>query len=247
MGLIDFHAHMAPTEEARDRLLAMMDRLSITQSGVVAGGLCTPQQISLQINTSTGCNVSARNQEILQLCGSDRRLLPFYFANPYEYCDDYLQGGQEYYGLKLGPAIHGVALTDKRNQALIFSAQSFGHPVYLHCLSQTGFDTDALLTLAKKFPLVNFVLGHAGIGNCDFFAVDHIRPYANIYFETSGGFSSVIKYAVDRLGIGRILFGSEYPLQEPSLEITKMEVLGLSLETLSQNASALLRLEQRHA
>ncbi len=255
MGLIDFHAHLAPSTAARDRLLATMDRLNISRCAVVAGGLQTPQEISYQINfgrTKSGQsggsdrNVSVPNESIFQLCGRDRRLLPFYFANPHEESDDYVRAGKKYYGLKLGPAIHGVALTDERHRELVAQAGTFGHPVYLHCLGFAGFDVEALLRLARAFPDVNFVLGHAGNGNCDFFAVDAIQPCANIYFETSGGFSSVIAYAVQRLGLTRILFGSEYPLQEPSLEIAKMGVLKLPFEALNRNASLLLGLEATH-
>lgn len=243
MGLIDFHAHLAPTEAARDGLFAAMDRCGVSRCGVVAGGLQTPQEISFQINHGGGTNVSAPNEIILNLCGTDRRLLPFYFANPHVESDDYVRDGRRYYGLKLGPAIHGVALTHGRHYDLIAVAESFGHPVYLHCLGKPGFDVEALVVLAKDHPSVSFVLGHAGIGNCDFFAVDRIKPFGNVFFETSGGFSSVIRYAVERLGLERILFGSEYPLQEPQLEIAKLQVLNLPFETLNRNAEMLLGVE----
>ena len=244
MGLIDFHAHLEASLPASDRLLAAADRYQIEQIAVVAGRLLTPQVLSRQMANGCGQAVEAPNRELLQICHtSGGRLLPFYFANPHSTVNEYVAIGAEFVGLKLGPAIHGIALTDASNRMFIEMAQQFQHPVYLHCLPRVGFDVEALRRLACVYPRVQFILGHAGIGNCDFHAVDGIREFSNIAFETSGGFSSVVTYALSQLGRERILFGTEYPLQDPSLEIAKMRSVDLSESQLNENARRLLKLE----
>jgi predicted TIM-barrel fold metal-dependent hydrolase len=81
--------------------------------------------------------------------------------------------------------------------------------------------------LARRHPRAELILGHAGIGNFDLHAVELLQPEANLSFETSGGFSWVAKHAVEKLGAERVLFGSEYPLQDPFLELEKLKRLGL--------------------
>jgi hypothetical protein len=85
-----------------------------------------------------------------------------------------------------------------------------------------------LVRLADRFPSVTFALGHAGVGDLDFYGIDLIEPKDNILFETSCGLAATIRRALARLGPRRLLFGSEYPMQSPRVELTKLEVLGLS-------------------
>lgn len=251
MGLTDFHAHLAPTREAKERLLKSMERLGITQTVVVAGGLVRPEELAGQIALGGGTIVSVPNETVRRLCdeAADEgvTLFPFFFANPHEAVDEYVRTGKHFFGLKLGPAVHGIALTDSRTIRYLEVALNHQHPVYLHCLSRPGFDIEALIEIATQFPKLLFVLGHAGIGNCDFHAVSRIAPFQKIYFETSGGFSSVVKFAIEKLGMERVVFGSEYPLQDPSLELLKAHVTGMDYQALHTNACRLLGLEQAHA
>lgn len=239
--VIDFHAHLLPTREGRERLLRAMEENAISQAVVVAGGVVSPHDLSEQIALGGGSGASAANESVRELCEETRgKLLPFYFANPHVAPNEYQVRGSLFYGLKLGPAVHGVELNDPRNHAYIAIAERFQHSVYLHCLSRPGFDTRSLLRLSSHFPKVIFVLGHAGIGNCDFYSVDQIAAEENIYFETSGGFSSVIGYALNKLGEDRVLFGSEFPLEGPEVELAKYRRLNVDMVKLSTNALRLL-------
>lgn len=241
MELIDFHAHLEPTPVAREKILASMELTGVTQCAVVAGKVASPQELSKNITEGGGGNFPVPNLALLEACAPTLgRLLPFYFANPFEAVDEYRSIGRRFFGLKLGPAIHGVPLNDERNLRFIEVAGELGHCVYLHCLARPGFDIASLVALLQRYPAISIVLGHAGIGNCDFFAVDAIAPFANAHFETSGGFSSVVRYAVKTLGAGRVVFGTEYPLQDPSLEVLKAHVTGLSEKRLNDNARRLL-------
>ena len=84
-----------------------------------------------------------------------------------------------------------------------------------------------LVALAERFPTVTFLMGHSGIGNIDFYGVELVRPLPNILVETSGGYTTVVEAAVDRLGAGRVLFGSEHPVQHPGVELAKFAALDL--------------------
>jgi predicted TIM-barrel fold metal-dependent hydrolase len=129
--------------------------------------------------------------------------------------------------LKLAPAVHGVRLDDRRTISLLEVAKEVGHPVYLHCLTRAGFQVKDVVRLAKRFPEVALILGHAGVGNLDLHAIGLIEPYSNIVLETSGGYTIVVRTAIRRLGSRRVLFGTEYPLQHPRVELEKFRALGL--------------------
>lgn len=245
MGFIDFHAHMTATAAARDQFLATMESLNIERAVVVAGGVVSPTQLSQQIAHGGRLRAEAPNRTLLDVCaGAGGKLMPFYFANPYSSTREYRTEGKSYYGLKLAPAVHGITLNDARNAKFVRVARKLGHPVYLHCLSRRGFDVEALLRLAEGFPDLIFVMGHGGRHHCDFAAVDQIETAKNIYFETSGVFSSVTSYAVTNLGIERILFGSEHPLQHPSIELEKARLLGFDPAVLNGNALRVLGLKE---
>ena len=234
MMIFDAHAHLPLREGAVSRLLLTLDANEISRAIVVAGGSLTPERLARQINEGGGVDVDIDNAAVLRGCEeSNGRLIPFHFANPYRDAVDYAREGRAFRGLKLGPAVHGIPLTDERHAALVAVARDFGHPVYLHCLARSGFRVEDLVVLAARFSDVTFILGHAGIGNADYSAAEIIADSPNILFETSGGFSTVIAKAVARLGATRVLFGSEYPLQDPYLEVAKIRRLDLAGDSIA--------------
>jgi len=242
MGLIDFHAHLAPTEEALSVLLQSMEATPITKAVVVAGRVLPPGVLSKHLALGGGENITVDNQKIFELCESTNgKLFPFFFANPHGSTAEYREIGHRFHGLKLAAIVHGVPLNDPRNTKFLDVARNFGHAVYLHCLPRPEFDLEAFRRLALSYPDLSIVLGHGGVNTCDFFAVDAIADLPNTYFETSGPFYSVVKYAVEKLGLERILFGTEHPLQAARIEVEKMRALGLPFDQLNANAVRLVR------
>jgi len=230
-GVFDAHAHLAPGQGALRRLLDTMDANGIDRAVVVAGGAITPHELSRQIVEGGHVEGDADNDAVEKGCeDSGGRLVPFFFANPHNGSSQYRERAARFSGLKLAPGVHGVPLLDPRTKNLVSVAGQVGHNVYLHCLQREGFTVRDLVALAAEFPLVRLVLGHAGVGDLDFYGVDLIADSANIHFETSGGYTSVIRHALDRLGPERVLFGSEHPLQSSRVELLKFEELGLTEE-----------------
>jgi predicted TIM-barrel fold metal-dependent hydrolase len=71
------------------------------------------------------------------------------------------------------------------------------------------------------------VWGHCGHTGLDIAGLDEIAAVANIVAETSCSLTVTARLAVRRLGPARVLFGTEYPLQHPTVELAKAEALGL--------------------
>nr|WSY51197.1 amidohydrolase family protein [Streptomyces sp. NBC_00886] len=248
--VLDFHVRLAPRPGAAERLLATLDECGLTRAVVCAGGTIDLDRLSRQLVEGGQVETDADNDAVLDACaGTDGRLVPFFFANPHRSPDEYRARAAEFRGLEISPAVHGVGLTDPRVVGLIGVAAESGHPVYVVCLARLGAGVADLVALARRFPQVSFVLGHSGIGNIDFHALTLIRDEPNILLETSGGYTCVAEAAISRLGAGRVVFGSEYPLQHPAVELAKFQVLLLPPEQWRQiawdNAHRLLGEEKR--
>jgi len=246
--VLDFHARLVPRPGAADRLLSMMDECGIDRAVVCAGGLLPLDRLSRQLVEGGHVEADADNQAVLAAAaGSGGRLVPFYFANPHRPAARYRDEAAGFAGLEVSPAVHGVPLRDERTEALVAVAAEAGHCVYTVCLSRPGSGVADLVALAVAYPSVTFVLGHSGIGNIDYHAVDLIAPHTNVLLETSGGYSTVVGTALERLGAHRLLFGTEFPLQHPRVELAKYAALDLAPADWAQvawhNAHRLLRKE----
>lgn len=229
MPVLDFHVRLAPRPGSLDRLLAVLDGCRIDRAVVAAGGTIDLRRLSRQLVTGGHVETDPDNTAVLAACAaSDGRLLPYYFANPHRPVAEYADRGGRFRGVEISPAVHGVPLTDPRTTELVAAAEQLGHPVYLVCITRSGCEVADLVALAEKFPAVTFVLGHSGIGNIDYHAVDLLAPVPNILLETSGGYSGVLRDAIDTLGAERVLFGSEFPLQHPSVELAKYRAVDTS-------------------
>jgi predicted TIM-barrel fold metal-dependent hydrolase len=227
--MMDFHARLPTRPGAGGRLLTTMDEHGIDRAVVTIGGVIDPDLLSEQVIRGGHVETDADNDALLDACAeSEGRLLPFFFANPHADPNDYGGRAAKFRGLEISPAVHGVALTDRRTLALVAVAAQFGHPVYIVCLGRAGAGVTDLVELARAFPGVTFVLGHCGFVGIDLYALNTVRPEGNIVAETSGCYTGVAAAAVARLGADRVLFGTDYPMQHPSVELAKLRALGLS-------------------
>lgn len=221
--VIDFHVRLGPGDEAVPRLLTTMDECGVDRAVVCAGGILSLDELSRQVAEGGGVETQPDNAGVLAACaGGDGRLVPCYFANPYAGVERYLAEGADFAGLELSPAVHGLPLTDQRTAALAAAAGRLGHSVYVVCFERTGCRVADLVRLAARHPETVFVLGHGGVNLIDVYSIELVAPYPNVVLETSGGYLLLVREAVRRLGPERVLFGSEYPLQHPELELAKI-------------------------
>jgi uncharacterized protein len=228
-SVFDFHARLVRRPDALAAHLATMDAVGIERAAVSAGGLVDLDQLSAQISDGGRSEARADNDWVRRCCAaSGGRLVPFFFADPYADVDTYRTQARRFRGLEISPAVHGFPLDATEVAALVSVAASVGHPVYVVCLGRPGARTRDLVELARAFPDVVFVFGHCGWTAIDTVGLAEIAPYENVAAETSGCFTAVAEVALRRLGPDRVLFGTEYPLQHPSVELAKLAALDLA-------------------
>lgn len=251
VNIFDFHARLVPGPDGPERLLSTMDSAGIAMAAVSAGGVISLDRLAEQVMVGGHVTGDADNRAVLEDCQrAAGRLVPFYFGNPHTGPAEYRELAEQFHGLEISPAVHGVPLTDGRTTALVEVAAEFGHPVYVVCLAQPGFAAADLVVLADKFPDTTFVLGHCGFVGVDLYSVNVVADRPTIAVETSGCYTVVAASAVRRLGARRVLFGTEYPIQHPDVELAKLRALDLDPTALQQiawaNAYRLLGKENRH-
>ncbi|WP_432991242.1 amidohydrolase family protein [Dactylosporangium sp. CA-233914] len=232
--MFDFHARLTPGPGAAENLLAALGEAGVERAAVCAGGVVGLDRLSVQIVDGGRSKALADNEGVRRACeASGGRLVPFFFADPYRDAEGYRDSAHRFRGLEISPAVHGFRLDDPRVDALVRIAAQHRHPVYVVCLGRAGTRTEDLVVLAARHPDVTFVSGHCGHTGLDAAGLNLVAPLPNIAVELSGCFTAVARLAVRRLGAHRVLFGTEHPLQHPSVEVAKLRALDLPPDELA--------------
>ena len=115
-------------------------------------------------------------------------------------------------------------------------------------IRQRSFHTDPedVATLARNFPSVRIIMAH--LTGCGVRGVLAVKKYSNVVIDTSGAApeSGIIEYAVEQLGAGRVLYGSDVPIRDFGVALARITGSRLTpaaqRQILHDNARTLLRL-----
>jgi predicted TIM-barrel fold metal-dependent hydrolase len=133
-------------------------------------------------------------------------------------------GDQGLVGLKLHPVYQRFHPLCDDVHSLMELCAALRLPVMIHCGTTHAESSPELLTvLARRHPSVRFIFAHMGGTNCHKTA-ECVRDLDNVLVETSVSrpvFEPIIKVA-RTIGIGRIMFGSDFPCGSPSVEIARV-------------------------
>jgi uncharacterized protein len=142
----------------------------------------------------------------------------------------------KFLGLKLHPLIDGYLPNDPSVHPLMeLLVDRGGLPVLIHSGHPIFTLPWSIEELAVSFPAIPVIMGHMGHGNVVYInaSIDIAARNANVYLETSGmPMHTKIKEAVERVGVERVLYGSDAPFHHPAVEILRVQVSGLSEQEL---------------
>ncbi|MEY4941142.1 MAG: hypothetical protein RIQ93_2877 [Verrucomicrobiota bacterium] len=140
------------------------------------------------------------------------------------------------FGIKYAGGNDGVTCSHPNNDAIIERCKELRAIVYIHTWLKVGGSPRRpgggngggeatpmdVAILAKRFPDVPMICGHSG-GDWEIGA-RAIRPHENVYFEFSGSdpHSGQVDYAVNELGVDRIVWGGHGPMRSYATELTKV-------------------------
>ena len=241
--IIDAHAHSGDglgREWRAEELLDLMTRHSIDRA-------CVSSTESLRGDPAGNRNVLRRF-----LRPHPSRFVGLCVANPHQRPLDEVSWGLEngFVGIKLHPAMHECRLDRKEYDPVLRLASRQRRPVLIHCGGSPGdpdrfAPPDALLGVLERYPDLPLLIGHMGM---DWWRdlIDLVAPFPNARLGISSSLPQRerLPIAVERIGSGRIVFGTDMPFLDPSLSLGLVQGAGLPDEDrtriLSGNISGLL-------
>ena len=138
-------------------------------------------------------------------------------------------------GVKLNPLFNNFLPDSKIVHPVMDEAAKLHLPVLIHCGHPPWSLPWSFERLADRYPDVTIIMAHMGHGHIVYIngAIDVAEDYPNIMVDTAGmTMHTKIKEAVLRLGVERVMYGSDTPLGHPGWEIPKVKVAGLISEEL---------------
>jgi hypothetical protein len=152
-------------------------------------------------------------------------------------------------GIKLHPLMDAYLPDSEIVHPVMEQAEKFKIPVLFHCGHPPWSLPWHFENLADRFSEVPIILGHMGHGHIVYIngAISVAQKFDNVYLETSGmPMHTKIKEAVDKVGLNKVLYGSDAPFGHPAFELKKVEVSGLKKHEISrvlgENAQELFKL-----
>ena len=250
--IIDAHAHLSSTDYgSAQTYLKQLEQAGIDRGVAVPGAMLDVRKMTEYITgKSQPDNPVPNNLYIRETMQNHHNIYGFVCIDPHQ--NDSLQTlensrKQGFSGLKLSPLSHQFTFSSKRVKELAQLCSEYEFPIYSHVVYSPGASTGKFVQLAKQFPKTNFIIGHMGFGPADQEAIDTAKSLPNFYLETSTGNFLNIQEAIKKAGSSKVIFGSEYPLSHPAIELQKILMLDVSdqerSDILSGNIKNLLKLK----
>jgi uncharacterized protein len=230
--IIDAHAHVTREDYGnKDLLLSQMREAGIDKAILVPGGMIDVRKMTsylLQRDQPKGEPIPNDLVDELVKEHPDK-FLAFHCVNPThgeKAVDEFRKAiGRDKKGLKLAPIIHRFSLASATVKELAKACGELGVPFYTHVIFHPDASTEKVGILAREFPHTTIILGHMGLAPADDEAIQVAAKNDNLFLETSVSSYLIVKEALRRLGTGKLIFGSEFPLYHPHLELEKIRIL----------------------
>ncbi len=241
--IIDFHTHVdeAPAFgwiDPPDKIVALLDEAGIDLA------------VAMTYTDLPGLNPDALDYILSAVARYPDRLVAFVRLNPNyraeaaAFLEEAVERGAR--GLKLHPTTTLAHPAEEPTIALLKRCGQLGIPALFHSGDDPYTTPQTFALAAAAAPDCTIVLGHMGGYLHVEEAITVAAVHQNIYLETSAmPYPPLIHTAVDRIGAGRVLFGSDGPGCNPALELEKVRQAGLSSAdealVLGANAARLLK------
>lgn len=190
-------------------------RLSMDATGVVANAV---MPIPPYVNFLDLAAASEKDKGILPFTGIDFSQSPNVIES--RLADDVAAGAK---GLKLHPIIQKEKLTSAKTFSAIESFMQYGLPVLCHCGTSSYYpgnehymeepsygDIFYIRDLARAFPGVRFIVGHAGLYEVKD-VLNMLHPYKNVFIEISFQNPKTIRKLIKTFGPDKVLYGTDWP------------------------------------
>lgn len=229
--IIDGHAHISDTDYGNVELYVQaLDEAGVEKGVVVPGGMMDVREMTLYIMGEKESEEEIPNNVVYNAIKKyPERLKGYVCINPLEEdsafatFEEGIKNGCV--GVKLNPMSHKFAFSGEVLDVIAEECGKQNLPIYTHTLFNPGASTEKLGVFSQRHPETNFILGHMGFGPADVLAREFARDYPNFYLETSLGNYLNLTIAVEKVGPDKLIFGSEFPMSTPDIELFQIRKL----------------------
>ncbi|EYF01226.1 amidohydrolase family protein [Chondromyces apiculatus] len=249
--IIDAHAHVSPTTYGSAELYLQQLAQGGIERGVISpGGMLDVRHMGDYIRGERKPEPVPKNEYIDEGLRLSQGLYGFACVDPCapgagETLERFFQKG--FRGLMISPLVHRFGFGDEVLAPLIEICAAHEAPICSHVAFRPGANTDDYVKLARRYPRTPFMLEHMGAGPADTEASAAAATLDNLFVETSLGSYLHIQETVKRAGASKVIFGSEFPLSHPAVELQKLLLLPITGserdKILGGNIRDLLRIE----
>ena len=260
---IDFHCHVYPAKIAQKAAYATgaFYGEGVSGEGTLEDLLATSAQSGtdffvIQSVATTPHQVHSINRFVSDLAKENPgRTLGFGAMHPESEdidadFDEMLELGLK--GVKIHPDIQKFALDDKRCDRIYARCQEAEIPILIHT-GDSRYDfsnPNRVIPVLKAFPKLKVVGAHFGGWSVFEEASRALCDFENIYIDCSSTMQFIsdelAMEIMDRYGIEKVLYGTDYPMWSLAKEIAHFMALPLTdeqrLAILSENARKLLKI-----
>ncbi|MCB9373051.1 MAG: amidohydrolase family protein [Microthrixaceae bacterium] len=169
---------------------------------------------------------------VLEACAPHPELVPFASVHPHRrdvdaWLDRHRAAGAR--GVKVHPAVQGVAPDHPKVVHLCGRCGAKGLPVLFHCgpVGIAGKAADARCQVPRyeqviaEHPDTTFVLGHSGALQVRE-ALDYAERYPNTWFELASLGLESVREVLDRVPSDRIVYGTDWPFYHQALTLARV-------------------------
>ena len=215
LPIIDAHAHLGEGHHLSlgvDELLEQMDEAGIERA------IVNPVDHYLAVHNREG-------NDLIQAAVREHpdRLVGMATANPWfgaVAIDEVRRAlGEGLSGLIIHSVYQGFRLDDHLVDPLLEAIVEFDLPVYAHTGTAAQAEPFQATELARRFPSLNFIMGHAGSSDYGEDAVRALEFAPNLWLESSRNGPANYDFWRVRGQVSRVVFGSSAPEYIPAIEI----------------------------
>ncbi|HEY7589114.1 MAG TPA: amidohydrolase family protein [Thermoplasmata archaeon] len=135
------------------------------------------------------------------------------------------------HGVKFHASISQMGIADQRLHGTLAHLDKEGLPLLYHCGRHPISASGPIKEIAPSYPHVPFIVAHLG-GNAYDIVVDTLHLFRgdlppNVYFDTSTArHPKLLRQAIETYGEDRILFGTDLPFTEMTMNWACLEFAG---------------------
>jgi predicted TIM-barrel fold metal-dependent hydrolase len=141
-------------------------------------------------------------------------------------------------GVKVHPYHSKLPFTVENYKDYLDMAVRLNLPVIVHTAVDELSDPKNVYEVAKKYPNINFVLVHMGLGGDHLSSIEHIKELPNLYGDTTWVDPASALKAVRECGSDKIMFGTDAPIDGVDTYEKYEELIEYLSETLTEEEFA---------